>query len=229
MKKYVSEFIGTLVLVLLGCGVAVIGDGHVVGTALAFGLAVVAMAYSVGTISGGHFNPAITLGMFIDKRIKGHEAICYVIAQTLGAIVGSLLLFFIIKSTSLAVTPDGQISLGANGFGSLSATNITCFGAIIVEIVLTFIFVYTAMVASHDKDNKLAGLIIGLTLTLVHLLGINLTGTSVNPARSLAPALVLGGKAFTQVWVFILAPLVGAALAGLCYRWLNRRRIFKKD
>ena len=225
MKKYISEFIGTLVLVLMGCGVAVICNGNDVAISLAFGLSIVAMAYSVGVISGGHFNPAITLGMYIDKRIKGFDAVSYVIAQVLGAIAGSLLLYFILSSTFI-----GTANLGANGFGELSATNITCFGAIVVEVILTFIFVYTALVVTHDKDNKYAGLVIGLTLVLVHLIGINLTGTSVNPARSLAPALLLGGKAFSQVWVFILAPLLGAALAGAVYKLLNtRKKLFKRD
>ena len=225
MKKYISEFIGTLVLVLIGCGVAVICNGNDVAIALAFGLSVVAMAYSVGVISGGHFNPAITLGMYIDKRIKGFDAISYIIAQVLGAIAGSLLLYFILSSTFI-----GTANLGANGFGELSATNITCLGAIVVEVVLTFIFVYTALVATSNKDNNHAGIVIGLTLALVHLIGINLTGTSVNPARSLAPALLLGGKAFSQVWVFILAPLLGAACAGAVYKLLNtKKKLFKRD
>ena len=225
MKKYIGEFIGTLVLVLIGCGVAVICNGNDVAISLAFGLSVVAMAYSVGSISGGHFNPAITLGMFIDRRIKGYDAICYVIAQILGALAGSLLLYFILSSTFI-----GTANLGANGFGEMSATNITCLGAIVVEVVLTFIFVYTAMVVTNDKDNNHAGLVIGLALVLVHLIGINLTGTSVNPARSIAPALLLGGKAFSQVWVFILAPLLGAALAAAVYRYLNtRRKLFRRD
>ena len=189
MKKYVSEFVGTLVLVLVGCGVAVVSKGNLVATALAFGLSVMAMAYSVGSVSGGHFNPAITLGMLMDKRIKVAEALKYCLAQVLGALSGSAILYGVLSGSVLADA----------------------------------IFVYTAMCVSKDKDFKGAGLIIGLTLTLVHLIGINLTGTSVNPARSLAPAILLMGTAIKQVWVFIVGPFVGAFFAGLLYNGLNKR------
>ena len=211
MKKYVSEFVGTLVLVLVGCGVAVVSKGNLVATALAFGLSVMAMAYSVGSVSGGHFNPAITLGMLMDKRIKVAEALKYCLAQVLGALSGSAILYGILSGSVLA-----DAGLGANGYGAQSAIGI-------VEVVLTCIFVYTAMCVSKDKDFKGAGLIIGLTLTLVHLIGINLTGTSVNPARSLAPAILLMGTAIKQVWVFIVGPFVGAFFAGLLYNGLNKR------
>ena len=217
MKKYISEFIGTLVLVLLGCGVAVLKGEDTLAVAVAFGLAVMAMAYAVGPISGGHFNPAVTLGMFINKRIDSKNMVSYMIAQILGALAGSLILFLI-----LSTTPLGTENLGANAFGD--ATGVKVLGAILVEVVLTFIFVYTVLCVSSDEKNKSAGLIIGLTLTLVHLFGIPLTGTSVNPARSIAPALILGGKAFSQVWVFILAPTIGAALAGFLYKFLNAKK-----
>ena len=216
MKKYVSEFVGTLVLVLVGCGVAVVSKGNLVATALAFGLSVMAMAYSVGSVSGGHFNPAITLGMLMDKRIKVAEALKYCLAQVLGALSGSAILYGVLSGSVLA-----DAGLGANGYGTQSAIGIGLFAALVVEVVLTCIFVYTAMCVSKDKDFKGAGLIIGLTLTLVHLIGINLTGTSVNPARSLAPAILLMGTAIKQVWVFILAPLVGAALAAFTSKYLN--------
>lgn len=216
MKKYVSEFIGTCVLVLVGCGVAVL-TGNVVATSLAFGLSVVAMAYSVGTISGGHFNPAITTGMLIDKRIKGREAGFYILSQILGALAGSLLLFIFLKCSNL----HSIHSMGANGYGTASSIGLNCFGAIITEIVLTFVFVFTALFASADKTNKLAGLIIGLTLVLVHLIGISLTGTSVNPARSLSAAIFQAGDALAQVWVFIVAPIVGAIIAGYTYKGLK--------
>jgi len=216
MKKYVSEFIGTCVLVLVGCGVAVL-TGNVVATAFAFGLSVVAMAYSVGTISGGHFNPAITTGMLIDKRIKGKEACYYIISQILGALAGSLLLFIFLKCSNL----HSIGSMGANGYGTASAIGLNCLGAIIVEIVLTFIFVFTALFASAEKNNKLAGLIIGLALVLVHLIGISLTGTSVNPARSLSAAIFQTGEALAQVWVFIVAPTIGAIIAGYTYKALK--------
>ena len=216
MKKYVSEFIGTCVLVLIGCGVAVL-TGNVVATSLAFGLSVVAMAYSVGSISGGHFNPAITTGMLINKRIKGREACYYIISQVLGALAGSLLLFIFLKCSNL----HSIHSMGANGYGTASAIGLNCLGALIVEVVLTFVFVLTALFASADKNNKLAGLVIGLALVLVHLIGISLTGTSVNPARSLSAAIFQAGDALAQVWVFIVAPIVGAILAGYTYKSLK--------
>ena len=216
MKKYVCELIGTCVLVLIGCGVAVL-TGDIVATSLAFGLSVVAMAYSVGTVSGGHFNPAITTGMLINKRIKGREACYYIISQILGALCGSLLLFIFLKSSNL----HSINSMGANGFDTHSAIGLNCLGAIIAEIVLTFVFVFTALFASGDKNNKLAGLIIGLALVLVHLIGINLTGTSVNPARSLSAAIFQAGDALKQVWVFIVAPIVGAIIAGYTYKGLK--------
>lgn len=216
MKKYICELIGTCVLVLVGCGVAVF-TGDLVATALAFGLSVVAMAYSVGTISGGHFNPAITTGMLINKRIKGKEACFYIISQVLGALCGSLLLFIFLKCSNL----HSIGSMGANGYGHLSGVGINCFGAILVEVVLTFIFVLTALVASGDKNNKLAGLVIGLALVLVHLIGISLTGTSVNPARSLSAAIFQAGEALAQVWVFIVAPIIGAIIAGYTYKALK--------
>ena len=218
MKKYVSEFVGTLVLVLVGCGTAVVSNGNLVATALAVGLSVMAMAYSVGSVSGGHFNPAITLGMLIDKRIKGIEALKYMLAQVLGALAGSVILYAILSGSILS-----DAGLGANGYGSASTLGIGVFAALVVELVLTFIFVYTAMCVSKDKDFKGAGLIIGLTLTLVHLIGINLTGTSVNPARSLAPAILLMGTAIKQVWVFIVGPFLGSCLAGFMYIALNKR------
>ena len=218
MKKYVSEFVGTLVLVFVGCGTAVVSKGNLVATSLAFGLSVMAMAYSVGSVSGGHFNPAITLGMLMDKRIKGIEALKYMLAQVLGALCGSIILYAILSGSALA-----DAGLGANGYGEASAIGIGLFAALVVEIVLTCIFVYTAMCVSKDKDFKGAGLIIGLTLTLVHLIGIGLTGTSVNPARSLAPAILQGGKALEEVWMFIVAPLVGSALAVCTYKFFEKK------
>ncbi len=220
MRKYVAEFIGTLVLVLFGTGIAVVSGGDLVATALAFGLAIVACAYVIGDISGCHVNPAVSLAMLITKKMSTKDFISYVVAQVFGAIVGTGILFIILKGTDI-----GTASLGANGFGALSATNISMVGAVLVEVVLTFVFVYTILgVTSDKKYAPVAGLVIGLTLTFVHLLGINLTGTSVNPARSLAPALFLGGEALKQVWVFILAPLVGAALSACVYHFLNEAK-----
>ncbi|MBR5370239.1 MAG: MIP family channel protein [Bacilli bacterium] len=217
MKKYIAEFLGTLVLVLFGTGIAVVSGGDLVATSLAFGLAIVAEAYVIGNISGCHVNPAVSLAMLISKKLSVKDFICYVVSQVLGAIAGSAILFFILSNTNLGTT-----ALGANFYGELSATNISLVGAIVTEIVLTFVFIYTILgVTSDDSKSNVAGLVIGLTLTFVHLIGIPLTGTSVNPARSLAPAIFLGGEAIKQIWVFILFPLVGGALAALTFKYLN--------
>ena len=217
MKKYIAEFLGTLVLVLFGTGIAVVSGGNLVATSLAFGLSIVAMAYVIGNISGCHINPAVSLAMLISKKLSVKDFICYVIAQVLGAIAGTAILFFILSNTNLGTT-----ALGANFYGELSANNISLAGAIVTEIVLTFVFIYTILgVTSEEKNSSVAGLVIGLTLTFVHFIGIPLTGTSVNPARSLAPAIFLGGEAIRQIWVFIVFPLVGAALAACTYRFLN--------
>ena len=217
MKKYIGEFIGTAVLVLFGTGIAVVSGGNLVATALAFGLSIVAMAYVIGNISGCHINPAVSLAMLINKKIETKDFIYYVIAQILGALAGTALLYLILKNTTIGVE-----SLGANGYGTLSSTNITLLGALVTECILTFVFIYTILgVTSDESKSNIAGIVIGLTLAFVHLLGINLTGTSVNPARSIAPAIFLGGKALAQVWVFVVAPLVGAALAAIVYKKLN--------
>ena len=217
MKKYIAEFLGTLVLVLFGTGIAVVSGGDLVATSLAFGLAIVAEAYVIGNISGCHVNPAVSLAMLINKKLDIKDFICYVISQILGAIAGSAILFFILSNTNLGTT-----ALGANFYGELSATNISLVAALVTEVVLTFVFIYTILgVTSDDSKSNIAGIVIGLTLTFVHLIGIPLTGTSVNPARSLAPAIFLGGEAIRQIWVFILAPLVGGALAAFTFKYLN--------
>lgn len=221
MRRYVAEFIGTFVLVLFGCGAAVIAGDNLgfLGIALAFGLSIVAMAYVIGPISGCHINPAVSLAMLIQGRLSGKDFVLYIVSQVAGALAGSALLYAIIQSTGKAVT-----GLGANGFGPGYGIGISLTMALIVEVVLTFVFVYTILgVTSSVGNSSVAGLVIGLTLAFVHILGIGLTGTSVNPARSLAPALVLGGNALSQVWVFIVAPLAGAALAAFVYSMLNIR------
>ena len=223
MKKYVCEFIGTAVLVLFGCGSAAVAGTTLgpLGIALAFGLSIVAMAYVIGNVSGCHINPAVSLAMFIDKRISAKEFAFYVIAQVLGAIAGTAILYLFMVNSGLDVLTQG---LGANGFDSLSAVNLNMFGAIIVEIVLTFVFIFTVLgVTADESKSSVAGIVIGLTLAFVHIMGIPLTGTSVNPARSLAPALFLGGEALSQVWVFIVAPFVGAALAAIVYKFTIKK------
>lgn len=223
MKKYICEFIGTLVLVLFGCGTAVfVGCDTAAGlltTALAFGLSIVAMAYVIGNVSGCHVNPAVSLACLLDKRMSVKDFVGYVVAQVLGAIAGSAILYGIVACTTLNVA-----NFGANGFGDASAVGLGMFGALVVELVLTFVFVYTILGVTDDsKMSSIAGVVIGLTLTFVHILGISLTGTSVNPARSLSAALFSGTTALSQVWVFIVAPLVGAALAAWVYGILNKK------
>ena len=217
MKKYCADFIGTLVLVLFGTGIAVLSGGDLVATALAFGLAIVAMAYVIGDVSGCHVNPAVSFALWLSRKMSDKDFLWYVVAQVLGALAGTAILYLILSTTSL-----GTSALGANGFNSLSATNINLLGAIVTEVVLSFVFIYTILgVTSDEKKSSVAGLVIGLTLTFVHLIGIKLTGTSVNPARSLAPAIFTGGDALKQVWVFICSPLLGGALAAGLFELLN--------
>lgn len=222
MKRYISELIGTMVLVLFGCGSAAIA-GTVLGNlgiAMAFGLSIVAMAYVIGDISGCHINPAVSIGLWIDGRMETKDLIMYIIFQCIGAIIGSALLAVLINS---APSLGGYMAtgLGQNGFGAASSVGINLTGALITEIILTFVFVFTVLgVTRSEKTSAVAGIVIGLTLAFVHILGIPLTGTSVNPARSLAPALFMGGVALQQVWVFIVAPVIGAIIAGLAHKGL---------
>ena len=220
MKKYICEFIGTFMLVFLGCGSAAIAGSSLgtLGIAFAFGLAIVAIAYSVGRISGGHVNPAVSLAMFLNKKMTQKDFIGYVVSQILGAMLASGLLLLIVNATNVSGSP-----LGANGYGILSATNLSLLGALIVEVVATCIFVLVILgVTSDEKYSNIAGLVIGLTLVLIHIVVIPLTGTSVNPARSLAPALLTGGDALKQVWVFIIAPLVGSVAATYLWRYIEK-------
>lgn len=222
IKKYAAEFIGTLVLVLFGCGSAATAGGELgyLGIALAFGLSIVAMAYVIGPISGCHINPAVSLAMLISRKLTFTDFIGYVASQIAGAIAGSAILYAIIVSAGMPAT-----GLGQNGFGPGYGIGISLLMAVIVEIILTFVFIYTILgVTSTASNGNVAGLVIGLTLAFVHILGIALTGTSVNPARSLGPALLLGGQALSQVWVFLIAPLAGSALAVAVYQWLNSQK-----
>lgn len=234
LKKATAEFIGTFVLVFVACGVAALTKGSLVATALSFGLVIVAMAYSVGRVSGCHINPAVSLGCLLTKRMSIKEFCVYVCAQILGGFVGAVLIFGIMKMSLPAGVELFAAYGNASNFavfynGTLTAGNI--IGALLTEIVLTCIFVYTILNVTDEKagTGKIAGLVIGLTLTLVHLIGINLTGTSVNPARSLATAIgtaIYGGglEALKQVWMFIVAPLVGAAIAAGIYSVLNSEK-----
>ncbi|KEK26418.1 aquaporin [Bacillus gaemokensis] len=215
LKKAITELIGTFVLVLFGTGTAVLGGGiegiGTLGIAMAFGLSIVAMAYSIGTISGCHVNPAVSIAMFINKRMNAMELSYYLLAQVLGAFLGTATLVTILKSSNMSLD-----NLGQNGFGTLGLS-----GSFLVEFVLTFVFILVIIAVTGKKGNAhLAGLVIGFTLVLVHLLGIPLTGTSVNPARSLAPALFAGGEAVSQLWVFIVAPVLGGIFAALVGKFL---------
>ena len=208
-KKFFAELIGTFVLVFLGTGAAVLGGGadSVVGyasIALAFGLTIVASAYSIGTVSGAHLNPAVSIAMYLNKRIDSKELGTYILGQVVGALLGSF--------TLLAITGDNA-TLGQN----VVADGYSLVTGFLVEVILTFIFILVILtVTSSRKGNaQLAGLVIGLSLMLIHFVGIPVTGMSANPARSLAPALLAGGDALSQIWIFILAPIVGGVLASI--------------
>ena len=218
LKKYFAEVIGTAILVLFGCGTAVISGGNLIATSLAFGLAIVAAAYAIGDVSGCHVNPAVSFAMLIRGKMTIKEFCGYAISQVVGALIGSGLLYLILNVAG----GIGTDSLGANGFGEGYGLELNVWGALLTEVILTFVFIYTIIGVTSDKNKShIAGIVIGLTLTFVHIIGISLTGTSVNPARSLAPAILLGGTALSQVWVFIVAPFVGAALAAFTYDALN--------
>ena len=217
IRKYIAEFIGTFVLVLFACGTAVAvgcnaeaGSGYLL-TALAFGLVIVAMAYSIGNISGCHINPAVSIAMLVSGKLSVKDFIGYVIAQVAGAIAGAALLLPIFGA---------DCGFGAN---ALFEGNIGL--SILIEVIMTFVFVIAILgVTSKTENGAVAGLVIGLTLTLVHILGIALTGTSVNPARSIGSAVFAGGEALKNVWVFIVAPLAGGVLAAITYKFLSKEQ-----
>jgi MIP family channel protein len=212
MKKYLAEMFGTMVLVLMGCGVAVslscnyAEPATVIGTAMAFGLSVVAMAYTIGGISGCHINPAITLGVFLSGKMSGKDAVGYMVAQVVGAFIGSTLLYLLTQNA-------GLIGTGAN---DLQDAGVTVVGGLLAEIIFTCVFVLVVLGATSKTNgatNNFAGLAIGLSLILIHLACIRYTGTSVNPARSIAPAFYAGGSALQHLWIFIVGPFIGACCA----------------
>jgi aquaporin Z len=228
IKRVVAEFIGTFVLVLGGCGSAVltaafpnVGIG-ILGVAIAFGLTVLTMAYAIGHISGGHMNPAVSLGLWAGKRFPASDLLPYIISQVLGAIAAAAVLYLIATGQ-----PSYNIQGGfaANGYGEHSPGGFSLFSGLLTEVVLTFIFVLIIL-GSTDKraPQGFAPIAIGLALTLVHLVGIPVTNMSVNPARSTGPAIFVGGWALAQLWMFWAAPLVGALLAGLAYRFFSEER-----
>lgn len=228
-SKFSAEFLGTMVLVLMGCGSAVIAGGNgtmgvgLLGISFAFGLSVTAMAYAIGHISGCHINPAISIGMVVAGRMKAGDAAYYIVAQILGAIAGAAILLVIASGKpgyDLAAS-----GLGQNGYGSLSPQHYNLVSGFIAEVVLTFIFLLVIFGSTSTKNinGGFAGLSIGLSLVLIHIVGIPVTGVSVNPARSIGPALLVGGQAISQLWLFIAAPVIGAILSAGVWRFLIDR------
>lgn len=226
MKKYLAECIGTFSLVLFGCGSAaiaginlpVINGIGLLGIAIAFGFAVVAMAYAIGGISGCHINPAVTIGVLVAGKIEWKDAVGYIIAQSIGAILGAGVLYLILSGK-----PGYEMkewALGSNGWGEGYLGGYSITSAFIIETVMTFLFIFVILaVTSKFGNSTMAGLAIGVTLMLIHLVTIPVTGTSVNPARSLGPALFAGGKALSQLWMFFVAPIIGSIFAALVWKF----------
>ena len=216
-KKYFAEMIGTMTLVLFGCGVAVYTGASVVATALAFGLSIIAMSFVIGEVSGCHLNPAVSLALFINKRLSFKDLIGYMLAQFIGATVACLELMLLFGRDQ---------GYGANviqpAVTAVYEMSAATWVAIAAEVIMTFVFVISLLGVTAKTENKgFIGIVVGLTLTLVHLLGIGVTGTSVNPARSLFPAFFAGGAALEQCWIFVVGPFVGAILAALCFKLLD--------
>jgi aquaporin Z len=220
-KKYAAEFIGTAALVFMGCGSAVIAGEKVgfLGIAMAFGLTVLVMVYAIGPISGCHINPAITIAMLTAGKIKAKDAVGYIAAQCAGAILGALVLLQVaLRHGGYSLAANG---LGQNGYGIHSPMGYSLVGCATAEIILTALFLFVIFGAtSKNAPQGFAGLAIGLSLTLIHIVGIPISGTSVNPARSLGPALIAGGEALSQVWLFLLAPVIGGIIAAVVWKWI---------
>ncbi len=228
--KFSAEFFGTMVLVLMGCGSAVLAGANgttgvgILGIAFAFGLSVVAMAYAIGHISGCHINPAISIGMVVAGRMPAKEAGVFIIAQILGAIAGAGLLFLIASGKDgYSVAANG---LGQDGYAAASPGGYNLLSGFVAETVFTFIFLLVIFGSTSTKNihGGFAGLAIGLSLVLIHIVGIPVTGVSVNPARSIGPALLVGGTAISQLWLFILAPILGSVLSAVVWRYLLERK-----
>jgi len=227
-QRMTAEFLGTLWLVLGGCGSAVLAAAFpevgigLLGVSFAFGLSVLTMAYAVGHVSGGHFNPAVTVGLCTARRFLGRDVIPYVLAQLAGAVVGAGILYVVASGKAGFDTSAG---FAANGYGGYSPGGYSLMAGLVAELVMTFFFLIVILGATNKRaPQAMAGVAIGLALTLIHLVTIPVTNTSVNPARSTGPALFVGGWAIRQLWLFWLAPIVGAALAGLAYRFISEER-----
>ncbi len=232
MNKLLAEFIGTFWLVLGGCGSAVLAAGvanvgiGLVGVSLAFGLTVLTGAYALGHISGGHFNPAVSIGLFMGGRFEGKDLPGYIIAQVLGGAVGAAILYLIVSSSADFSGFSGAGAFASNFYdANVYGVNYGMMGALVTEIVMTFMFLIVILGATHKNASPgFGGMAIGLALTLIHLISIPVTNTSVNPARSTATALFAGGDALPQLWLFWVAPIVGAALAGIVYKIMAPNR-----
>lgn len=233
-SKFIAELIGTFGLVLFGCGAAAIAGGTtlagtsglgLLGISIAFGLSVVVFAYAIGGISGCHINPAVTIGLLVAGKLSAKDAIVYIVAQFIGALLGAFVLQQIL-SGQLAGFSAGEWAYGSNGWGKGYQNEYNVNAAFLTEAVLTFIFIFVILATTSKVGNgTMAGLAIGFTLLLIHLVAIPVTGTSVNPARSFGPAILAGGQALSQLWLFIVAPLVGAVVAAIVWRVLEPKEI----
>ena len=223
-RKYLAEFIGTFVLVFMGCGSAVLAGKYIgfVGIAFAFGLSVLVMVYAIGGISGCHINPAISISMLASGKMKVKDAVVYVVMQCLGAVIAAAVLYAVaLGKPGYSLSVDG---LGQNGYGVASPGGFSMLSGFIAEVVLTFIFLLVIYGSTSEAVPKgFAGIPIGLSLVMIHLVGIPITGTSVNPARSLGPALLVGGIALSQLWLFWVAPIIGGLLAAALWRFLGSK------
>lgn len=218
IKKYVAELIGTAVLVFFGCGTAAFSNANLVATAAAFGVTIIVMAYTIGRVSGCHINPAVSIAMFLDGKMTLTDFVGYIIAQFIGAIVGALGIVLMWSTTKLGFEV-GVTSVGANGGDTFN-----WFGMFVAEVILTFVFILVILAVTENKKTAPnAGIFIGVALFFVHILGINITGTSVNPARSLGPALFGGTDALADLWIFIVAPVLGAIIAVIVNKALIRK------
>ena len=226
MKKYIAEMVGTFVLVFGGCGSAVLAGEKIgfAGVSIAFGLTLLAMAYAIGHISGCHINPAVTVGLLVSKKMDSRDAVGYIVAQIIGGILAAALLLAIAKGVAGGYDPT-LTGFAANGYGDHSPSHYNLISAFLAEVILTFFLMFTILGATDIKAPVgFAGIPIGLVLTLIHLVGIPVTNTSVNPARSIGPAVFVGGWALSQLWLFIIAPIIGAIIAAVVYRVIGTSR-----
>jgi aquaporin Z len=226
MKKYLAEMVGTFVLVFGGCGSAVLAGQQIgfLGVSIAFGLTLLAMAYAIGHISGCHINPAVTVGLLVSKKMDARDVVGYIVGQIIGGILAAALLLTIAKGVAGGYDPT-LTGFAANGYGDHSPGHYNLISAFLAEVILTFFLMFTVLGVTDIKAPVgFAGIPIGLVLVLIHLVGIPVTNTSVNPARSIGPAVFVGGWALSQLWLFIIAPTIGAIIAAVVYRVIGTSR-----